>query len=118
MSFPNEQDNPEAAIPVWIAPQPSGGGGGLEITGDTVEIDPDTADEVLAARPGRRYLFIQPVTEDGEIWANWIGGTAAPGATGSARIAWGQSYESGLVCPNAAVSIYSLAGCDVTVMEG
>lgn len=114
MSYPNDQGNPLAAIPVYITE----GAGGLTIT-DHSDTFPSGATSAVPENLLRRYLFIQCVTASRDIWINMIGGAASPNAAGSFLLAAGQTYESGLNVPGGAISIHAPShGTVVTILEG
>lgn len=60
-----------------------------------------TAQALAAANTSRRGLFGQNISS-ADLWINEVGGTAAPGAAGSYRIAAGESFS---VSTSRAISI-------------
>jgi len=111
--FPNDQSNPAGAIPVYVT-----SGSPPTFVDASAVIPAATLTEVLPANASRRYLLIQNLTPGEDIWINLFGGDAEAYTTPSILLAAGQTYESGSVVTNMAVSIYSTNGAVVTVVEG
>lgn len=113
MSYPNDQGNPEGAIPVYQAPAPGGG----TFNDYSAEFTGGQTDNAAGANPARRYLFIQ--AQGGiAISFSMTGGTGEPGTAGAIALAAGQAYESGPVVPTGAVNVWPASTAFIVVLEG
>jgi hypothetical protein len=63
---------------------------------------------LVAANTGRRYILIGAPSASA-IWVNFSGGTAGPNLTGCFEIGAGGFYESNLLVPSNAVTVYCVS---------
>lgn len=113
--FPNAQNNPAGAIPVYVT---SGGGGGpIPLADNSTALVGGVSTQVLEANPDRKYFLIQS-TDGVPLWMNWTGADAEIGVLGNIQLAAGVTYESGGYVTTAAVAVICETDSNVTVLEG
>lgn len=115
--FPNDQSNPAAATPVWIASQPSAGGFIPFMDAPFIEAATPAVD-LINDNPTRRYLFIQGQDNTATVYFSFASEPPGPGGIGVYTIPPGGSYESGTVVPTGPISFAVSLDCYVTVVEG
>ena len=116
--FPNAQNNPAGALPVWLAPGPAGVQNAVTVTDSSNALVAGVAETVLPADPARRYFLIQNVSVPAvDMWMSFVG-AAVVGTAGSIKLAAGQTYESGPAVVGNAVSLIAASNTTATIWKG